>query len=122
MFSPGRGISFAAQTNVVQPESEDRYSVTEVRSALQFLTAPPGTGGTPELKYLNPLLSLGDRVSIAALKIYTPDGLAKTENADAYLTAVRNAFSHAGIVRAKSDRDPRVTLFVLELPSRERDV
>jgi hypothetical protein len=105
----------AAQTNLVPSESDDRYSVTVVRSALEFLTAAPGTGGTPDMKrYLYPLFPLGDRVSIAALKIYTPTELAKPGTAEAYLTAVRNAFSSPDVVREKSDKDSMVTVFVLE--------
>jgi hypothetical protein len=57
---------------------------------------------------------LGDRVSIATLKIYTPNELAKPENAEAYLTVVRNAFSSPDAVHEKLDKDPKVTLFVLE--------
>jgi hypothetical protein len=57
---------------------------------------------------------LGDRVSIAALKIYTPTELAKPGTAEAYLTAVRNAFSSPDVVREKSDKDSMVTVFVLE--------
>jgi hypothetical protein len=61
-----------------------------------------------------PIFPLGDRVSIAALKIYTPTELAKPETAEAYLTVVRAAFSHADLVRQASDKDSAVTLFVLE--------
>lgn len=104
-----------AQTNVMPSESNDRYSVTVVRLALEFLTAGPGVGGTPEIKrYLYPLFPLGDRVSIAALKIYSAEELTKPENADAYLTVARNAFSERGSVLEKPDTDPKVTLFVLE--------
>jgi hypothetical protein len=58
--------------------------------------------------------SLGDRVSIAVLRIYSADELVKPENAGAYLTVLRNAFSMRNSVVEKSDIDPRGSLFVLE--------
>lgn len=60
------------------------------------------------------LLQLGDGISIAVLKIYDRSELVKPENARAYLTAVRNAFSGRNRVLEKSDLDPKVTLFVLD--------
>jgi len=65
--------------------------------------------------------ALGDRVSIAVLRNYTADELVQAENAAAYLTLVRNAFSMRSSVLEKSDADPRVTLFVLEY-LREKEV
>jgi hypothetical protein len=94
------------------PALEDRYSVSVVSAALQFLKRG---GNSIEAKgYIWPLLSLGDRVSIATLKIYSTDELVQAGNTQAYLTAVRNAFSSRGSVLEKSDTDPRVTLFVLQ--------
>ena len=37
---------------------------------------------------------------------YTPNELAQSENAEAYLTVVRNAFSSLNAVLEKSDTDP----------------
>jgi hypothetical protein len=94
------------------PVLEDRYSVSVVTAALQFLKRG---GSSLDIKqYIWPLLSLGDRVSIATLKIYTTDELVQPENTQLYLIAVRNAFSSRGSVLEKSDADPRVTLFVLQ--------
>jgi len=50
--------------------------------------------------------------SIAVLKIYDRSELVKPENAHAYLTAVRNAFSDRKSVLEKSDLEPKITLFV----------
>jgi hypothetical protein len=60
-------------------------------------------------------------VSIAVLKIYRRSELVKPENAHAYLTAVRNAFSDRKSILEKSDSDPKVTLFVLDY-LREQEV
>jgi hypothetical protein len=95
--------------------ADDRYSVSQVRSAVQFLQGKNGVAWSGNIKeYLWPLLALGDRVSIAILKIYTADELVQPDNAEAYLTVVRNAFSMRASVIEKSDIDPKVTLFVLE--------
>jgi hypothetical protein len=99
------------------PSVDDRYSVSVVDSALQFLhqflQGKRPVSSVEMKQYLWPLLSLGDRVSIAALKIYGADELAQTENTQAYLTVVRNAFSMRSSVLEKADADPRVTLLVL---------
>lgn len=93
------------------PVLGDRYSVSVVNAALQFLERG---GSSLEIKtYLWPLSHLGDRVSIAALKIYSADELTKPENASLYLVVARNAFLDRSGILEKSDIDPKVTLFVL---------
>jgi hypothetical protein len=115
---------FAAQLQI-PPASpsvvDDRYSVSVVSSALQFLHRQGPTNSIEAKGYIWPVLPLADRVSIAVLRIYTADELVQAENAAAYLTVVRNAFSMRSSVLEKSDADPRVTLFVLEY-LREKEV
>jgi hypothetical protein len=54
--------------------ADDRYSVSQVSSAIQFLQRKSGVANSIEVKgYLWPLPPLEDRVSIAILKIYTAD-------------------------------------------------
>ena len=113
-----------ADTNSV-PES-DHYYVAFVREALDFYRNPERVpqSSMEMKKYTNSspsLLQLGDGVSIAVLKIYDRSDLVKPENAHAYLTAVRNAFSDRKSVLEKSDLDPRITLFVLDY-LREQEV
>jgi hypothetical protein len=96
------------------PVVDDRYSVSVVSSALQFLQRQGPTNSIEAKRYIWPVLPLGDRVSIAVLRIYTADELVQAENAAAYLTVLRNAFSMRSSVLEKPDADPRVTLFVLE--------
>jgi hypothetical protein len=101
------------------PPIDDRYSVTAVSAALKFTQRG---GNSIEAKgYAWPILALGDRASIATLKIYTPEELVQAQNANAYLTMVRNAFSSRNSVSEKSDTDPKVTLFVLAF-LKEREV
>jgi hypothetical protein len=115
---------FAAQSQIPPaspPVVDDRYSVSVVSSALQFLQRQSPTNSIEAKGYIWPVLPLGDRVSIAVLRIYTADELVQAENAAAYLTVLRNAFSTRSRVLEKSDADPRVTLFVLEY-LREKEV
>jgi hypothetical protein len=112
-------FAFAAQpqTPAVNPPAvDDSYSVSVVSSALQYLQQQNHAefSSFADKNYLWPMLPLGDRVSIAILRIYTADELVRPENAGAYLTVTRNAFSMRSSVKEKSDTDPRVTLFVLE--------
>ena len=115
---------FAAQQQIPPanpPVVDDRYSVSVVSSTLQFLQRQGPTNSIEAKKYIWPVLPLGDRVSIAVLRIYTADELIQAENSEAYLTVVRNAFSMRSSVLEKSDADPKVTLFVLEY-LREKEV
>lgn len=109
------------------PSTEsDHYFVAFVRDALDFYKNPEHVpqSSMEARKYTNgspSLLQLGDGVSIAVLKIYDRSELVKPENAHAYLTAVRNAFSDRKSVLEKSDSDPKVALFVLDY-LREQEV
>src|SRR5580704_9079437 len=90
------------------------YAVPLVSKTLQLLKGQGGPITTiQEKNYIEPLSTLGDRVSIAVLKIYSADEILQTENAHAYLTVVRNAFSSKSSVLVESDRDVGVTRFVL---------
>ena len=109
-------LTVRAQTPEGTPVTEtDTYSVKVVSSALEFLKNPERKpqGSTEAKQYIYPLLQLGDRISVAVLKIYDRNQLIEPENADAYLTAARNAFSDRRRVLDKSDLDPEITLFVL---------
>lgn len=95
------------------PVVDDRYSVSVVSVALGLLQRRGPVNSGEEKAYLWPLLPLGDRASIAILKIYSAEELVQPENAHAYLTAARTAFSMRSSVVDKSDTDPKITLFVL---------
>jgi len=101
--------------------SEDRYAVTVVSSALQYLQREGLKSSFEDKAYLWPLFPLGDRVSIAVLKIYSAEELVQPENAGAYLTVARNAFSMHRSVVERSDTDPKVTLFVLKYLKEKED-
>ena len=118
------GTSVFAQQQISygsSPVPDDRYSVSVVSSALELLHWKRPVSSGDMKAYLSPLLHLGDRVSIAALKIYSANELTESDNANAYLTVTRNAFSDRSSVLEQSDTDPKVTLFVLEF-LREKEI
>jgi hypothetical protein len=117
LFSLTIGTFVSASQHWIPPVNppvvDDRYSVSVVSSALQYLQSEGPWSSIEAKRYVRPVVPLGDRVSIAVLRIYSADELAKPENAGAYLTVLRNAFSTRNSVVEKSDADPKVTLFVL---------
>lgn len=96
----------------------DPYSIAFVESALRFFedTAKRGSFGSEpkQFLYLTPSLpQLGDDVSIAMLKILDPQELAKPDTAYRYLGLVALAFSDRSKVVRETDKEPKVTMFVL---------
>jgi hypothetical protein len=109
-----------------QPTSDDLYSIGVVSRAMRLLNGEEGINvftKAEDIRYIRPLIALGDRVSIAVLKTYSVEEILQVKNADAYLTVVRNAFSsrshlfsrpgEQSCVVSEVDADPKVTLFVL---------
>jgi hypothetical protein len=95
-------------------EASDDYAIPAVNKALQLFKDERAVITTvEEAKYIRPLWALGDRASIALLKIYSADEILQTRNAQAYLTVVRNAFFSRSSVVSRLDTEPKVTLFVL---------
>jgi hypothetical protein len=112
--------------NVCQPIPDDPYAIGVVSKTLRVIKGEEGIHAFSKneiVRYIWPLIALGDRVSIAVLKIYSAEEIRQAENADAYLTVVRNAFSSrmSAVSRpgdrscmvSEVDADPKVTLFVL---------
>jgi hypothetical protein len=71
----------------------------------RLMNAGPGSPALPHM---------GDRISIALLKIYSPEDLNESNNANACLTAIRAAFGDRNRILGPSDKDPKVTMFVLD--------
>ena len=94
-------LSFAGQ-------SEIDYQVEQVKGLLKL---PPGSSLSISEKILN---RLGDRISIALMKIYTEQELANPANLRRYLPMINEAFQSLRIV-PPDDREPRVTLVLLKL-------
>jgi hypothetical protein len=103
------------QKSVSTPHENDSYSVGFVESAVQLVKRVDTRGGSSwEMKSLTSLRYLGDRVSIAMLKIFRVDEITEPQNAEACLTIIRNAFSDRRVVSDDSDKDSRITLFLLD--------
>ena len=90
------------------PQSQDSYSIQDVKAALK--EAEMGVSLSFTEKHIS---WLGDRVSIALLKIYDADGLKDPQNIRKYLPVVRTAFIAPRIIQIAEDQKPKVTMFFL---------
>ena len=95
-------------------QGEDAYSIRLVKESVKNPDLALGVSFTE--KHIN---WLGDRVSIALLKIYDSDGLKDPQNIRNYLRIVRAAFVVPRIVRIAEDKRPKVTMFLLKNLERE---
>jgi hypothetical protein len=97
-------------------DEDDPYSVRAVK---ELLKQPVGFSSGFSEKQVQ---RLGDRLSIALLKIYSEEELTNPESIKRYLPLVQDAFRFPKLVPLSEDRQPRVTLVLLEfLLSRTRD-
>lgn len=107
-------FSSAFSQSKEKEQDEDIYSIRLVKKSVK----DPGfaLGASFTEKHIN---WLGDRVSIALLKIYDADGLKDPQNIRNYLPIVRAAFVAPRIIRLAEDRNPTVTMFLLTNLERE---
>jgi hypothetical protein len=98
----------------VKEQGEDIYSIRLVKESVKNPDFALGFSVTEKQ-----ISWLGDRVSIALLKIYDADGLKDPHNIRNYLPIVRAAFVAPHIVRPAEDRKPKVTMFLLKYLERE---
>jgi hypothetical protein len=89
--------------------SSDPYCFGNVTSAFEM--CKHGTGMFSSMS--TGIAQLGDRVSIGAVKQWDADELAASENTRAYLCLVRMAFSNPVKISRNADRNPNVTLLLL---------
>jgi hypothetical protein len=76
----------------------------------RVLRQPAGSSASFLEKQAN---RLGDRASIAVLKIFEVQELTKPETARKILSLIHDAFVAPEIISIREDRKPRVTLFLL---------
>ncbi len=95
-------------------ERDDAYSMNLVKSLLQH---PAQMGAGFSEKQVN---RLGDRVSIALIKILGDDALRNPEKIKTILPLIRSSFLYPDLISIAEDRKPKVTLFLLR--HLERDV
>ena len=100
--------SLSRNTNQNLTESrDDAYSMRQVENLLQH-PAQLGAGFTE--KQVN---RLGDRVSIALVKILREDELSDPRKVRTFLPLIRLAFLNPDLISIADDRKPKVTLFLL---------
>ena len=94
-----------------QIDTHDPYSVNLVSAELkmnssgQRVTTSWGQKG---------LARLGDRVSVSILKIVEPDELKDPQKVKTCLLLIREAFAQPQFISLDADKDPRVTLFLID--------
>ena len=93
-----------------QRAGDDPYSITFVQNNLQIVTTNPGLRISLAVKDLQ---RLGDGVSIALLKIVDEKDLSNTKTVEACLQLIQDSFSYPPIISVGVNRDPKVTMFLL---------
>jgi hypothetical protein len=88
-------------------EIQDDYSIHAVKKVLE---QPAGSSASFLEKQTN---RLGDRASIALLKIFDAQDLSKPETVRRILPLIHDAFVAPQIISRAEDRKPKITLFML---------
>src|SRR5262245_36212790 len=101
------GCIFVVFTQCRAQDVQDDYSVKAVKRVLE---QPAGFSASFLEKQAN---RLGDRASIAVLKIFEVQELTNPETVRKILPLIHDAFVAPGIISRREDRKPRVTLFLL---------
>lgn len=99
-------ILFAGESNV-KSKNEDTYSIEIVKLLLQR-TQGVAVGAIEKQKH-----RLGDRVSIALIKLLDEEALRNGSEVGRYLPIIREAFSRPQLISHEEDRNPQVTLLLL---------
>jgi hypothetical protein len=99
-----------------QSEPENAYSISVVEMAWRMRSGETKIITSPIQKNL---ARLGDGVSIALLKILDEQVLTNPKAIKNYLSIVRDAFEQPQFISIESDKQPKVTLFLLSRLQRE---
>jgi hypothetical protein len=92
----------------VQEATEDDYSIPTVTNLMK---QPTGLSSGFAEKQVN---RLGDRVSIALLKILDETDFKDSQKLKSILPLIRASFLFPGLIKYREDRNPKVTLFMLQ--------
>ena len=93
-----------------QTTGDDPYEITFVRNNLQIVTTNPGLRISVVVKNLQ---RLGDGVAVALLKTLDERDLLNTKTVEACLQLIHDSFSYLPIVSLDVNREPKVTMFLL---------
>jgi len=91
-------------------EEPDSYSISVVKKALKMRAGGQIFISSQTQKYIS---RLGDAVSIALLKILGEQELMNPESIESFLPIVRDSFDQPQMISIESDKQPKVTLFLL---------
>jgi len=91
-------------------QSDDCYSIGVVTDALKTRTGTQKIVHSWTQKYF---ARLGDRVSVALLKILDERDLENPRTVKEFLPVIRDAFSQLESVAVPEDKEPKVTMFLL---------
>ena len=95
------------QPITVQDQAEDDYSIATVR---YLMKQQPGFSTSFAEKQV---ARLGDRVSIALLKILDENDFKDSQKVSSILPLIKESFLRPELIAVKEDRNPKVTLFLL---------
>lgn len=104
-------VSFVPLLNAQIERADDPYSLDVVTFELKM-----NSGGRRVVHSWSQkrIARLGDGVSVALLKILGPDELTDPERVTEYVPVIRAAFAHPESISLGANKDPRVTLFLLD--------
>ena len=102
-----------------QAKEDDPYSITIVKALLK---QPSGFSSGISEKQIN---RLGDRVSIALLKIHSENELKDPNRIRKFLPLIEESFRYPDLISIPEDQKPRVTLVllrVLQMDARDKNL
>jgi hypothetical protein len=92
-------------------EEQDPYSIATVRFEIRMRS---GEGGVRHSFSQRQLVRLGDGISIALTKILDEQQMLDPETLGAILPMIREAFSQPELIVIKANRQPQITLLLLD--------
>jgi hypothetical protein len=100
-------VTLCYATTAVGAATEDPYSMQLVESVLRL---PSGVSTASLDKQVH---RLGDSVSIALIKLYSERELTNPRAVRRYLPLIKESFAHPELIALTQDKDPMVTIFLL---------
>lgn len=94
----------------VKNPADDAYSINLVKAALKISSMFERVVISPVQKNI---FRLGDRASIAILKIFNDQQLKDPTVVASFLPIIRESFTHSEYISIEADKTPSVTLFLL---------
>ena len=101
-------VMLSLVTGVASSQGRDEYSTDFVKQYIEIQK----TGISLSIEEKN-VVRLGDRVSIAVLKLYDERQLSDPNVVRTFLPVIHKAFQDPGLIQIEEDRKPQVTLFLL---------